>query len=122
MIDKLENLLKDAEALLKPESVEMRRFRLVADFWPEAFKQQRAKAAYEPPTYDVHRLQPGEKPVVDGAPAEKFWAALPSLSLMDRLSGNPMPDAGKLKLAWDEKGLYALFESTSGAPKTDGSL
>ena len=122
VIDRLEKLLKEVETLLEPESVEMKRFKLVADFWPEAFKQQRAKASYEPPVYDVHRLLPGETPVVDGAPEEKFWAALPSVGLMDRFSGDSLPDAGTLKLAWDEKGLYAFFESTTGAPKTGGNL
>ena len=122
VIDKLEKLLKDAEVQLEAGSVEMKRFKLVADFWPEAFRQQRAKAAYEPPVYDVHRLLPGERPVVDGAPEEKFWAALPSVRLMDRFSGDSLPDAGTLKLAWDEKGLYALFESSSGLPKVGGNL
>ncbi len=122
VIDRLEKLLKEAETLLEPESVEMKRFKLVADFWPEAFKQQRAKASYEPPVYDVHRLLPDESPIVDGAPSEKFWAALPGVPLMDRLSGKPISEAGTLKLAWDEKGLYAFFESTTGAPKTGGNL
>ena len=122
VVDKLENLLKETEALLEPGSVEMKRFRLVADFWPEAFKQQRAKASYEPPMYDVHRLLPDEKPIVDGAPDEKFWAALPSARLMDRFSGDSLPGAGTLRLAWDEKGLYALFESSSGLPKVGGNL
>ena len=122
VIDRLDTLLKETEALLAPGSVEMKRFKLVADFWPEPFKQQRARASYEPPVYDVHRLMPGETPTVDGKPDEAFWAKLPSASFMSRFDGRPMPETGSLKLAWDERGVYVLLECKAGAPKTDGYL
>ena len=122
VIDRLDSLLKETEALLAPGSVEMKRFKLVADFWPEPFKQQRARAKYEPPVYEVHRLMPGETPVVDGRPDEAFWGRLPSAAFINRFDGRPMPETGALKLAWSEKGVYVLFESKTGAPKTEGDL
>ena len=123
VIDRLEALLKETEALLVPGSVEMKRFKLVADFWPEAFKQQRVRATYKPPVYSVHRLRPGEGPVaVDGSPDEAFWTKLPSMPLMNRLNGNPAPETGSLKLAWDDKGVYAAFASNNGAPKIGATL
>ena len=122
VIDRLEKLLKETEALVPPGGVEMKRFKLVADFWPEAFKQQRVKASYEPPVYDVHRILQGEAPRVDGTPDEKFWAGIKPLPLMDRFSGEPRPQMGALKLAWDEKGVYASYESKAGAPKVGGDM
>ena len=122
VIDRLDALLKETEALLAPGSVEMKRFKLAADFWPEPFKQQRARASYEPPIYDVHRLMPGETPVVDGNADEAFWAKLPSATFLNRFDGRPMPETGSLKLAWDAKGVYVLLECKAGAPKTDGYL
>ncbi len=122
VIDRLEALLRETEALLAPDSVEMRRFKLVADFWPEAFAAQRAQASYEPPVYDVHRLLPGEAPKLDGVPDEAFWANVPAVPLMDKFSGEPGQAGGSLKLAWDGQGLYAAFSTDAGAPKTGGDL
>lgn len=122
VINRLEALLREAEALLAPDSVEMRRFKLAADYWPDAFKAQRALAAYEPPVYDVHRLMPGETPVVDGSPDEAFWAKIPPMPFMSRFDGTHATNAGSLKLAWNGTRIYAAYESDEGAPKTGGDL
>ena len=122
VIDRLEALLREAEAPLAPGGVESKRFRLVADYLRQGFAEQRVRAAYEPPVYDVRRLLPGETPVLDGVPDEPFWAAVPSVPFIDRFDGTPAPDAGSLKLVWDDKGLHAAFASRSGAPRTGGDL
>ena len=122
VIDRLEGLLKETEALIEPGSVEMKRFKLVADFWPEPFEQQRRRALYEPPVYDVRRLAPEEVPTIDGSPDDRVWAEVKSMPLIDRFSGAPKPEVGSVKLAWDDKGLYAAFETGAGAPKTGCSI
>ncbi|MBQ6330928.1 MAG: hypothetical protein IJI35_18070, partial [Kiritimatiellae bacterium] len=122
VIDRLESLLAEAEALLAPGSVEMKRFRLVADFWPEAFRQQRAKASYRPPVYGVRRLASGEAPSIDGSPDEPVWEKAPVLPLMDRFSGDAVAYGGEVRLLWDDRGVYAAFKSRDGAPRTDGSM
>ncbi len=122
VLDRLEALLAETKALLVDGSVEMKRFRLVADYLSEAFAQQRVRATYEPPVYAVHRLLDGETPLPDGVPDEDFWAKIPSMPFMDRFNGEPVPDAGSLKLAWNEKGIYAAFASDAGRPKTGDDL
>ena len=122
VVDRLERILKEAEALVAPDSVEMKRFRLVADFWSEPLRQQRVLASYEPPVYDVHRILPEVSPAVDGSPDEKLWAGVKPMPLIDRFSGDSRTEAGTLKLAWNEKGVYALYESKAGAPKVGGTL
>ena len=122
VVDRLERILKEAEALVAPDGVEMKRFKLVADFWSEPLRQQRVMASYEPPVYDVHRILPEESPAVDGLPDEKLWAGVKPVPLIDRFSGDSRPEAGVLKIAWDEKGVYALYESKAGAPKVGGTL
>ena len=122
VIDTLETLLKEAEALLKPGSVEMKRFKLAADFWTEPFRQQRAKATYIPPVYRVPHLADGDRPVLDGTPDEPFWAKAPVMPLINKFSGTPVPGIADVRLAWDGKGVYLAFKSRAGAPKTDSSL
>lgn len=98
LIDGLENDLAEAKKLLKPGSVEMRRFNLIADFWPKAFETQRALADYEPPVYEVRRY------------AEDLdWSKVPDMPMVEFKTGLKQEQASSLKLAWDEKGLHGRF-------------
>lgn len=107
VIDELEKCLKEAEALLNPDSVEMKRFRLIADYWPEAFKTQRALADYEPPVYEVKRFTEGMD-----------WSKVADMPMVEFKSGAAQKIASSLKLAWDEKGLHVRFHAPY-APKAD---
>ena len=44
------------------------------------------------------------------------------MPFMNRFNGTPMPEIGSLKLAWNDKGIYAAFSSSNGAPKIGATL
>jgi len=58
-LDKLEELLKKAEAALEPGSPEMLRFKLYSYPWPEAIKRMRGSIVFKKPMYKVKRLEIG---------------------------------------------------------------
>lgn len=106
----IERELQAAGACLKPDSVEYKRWRLVADYWPKAFAQQRVRAAYKPPVYDAPKLAPGETIAVDGV-AEPAWdraLAMPLSDCADPTKVTPWPTTAKVR--WDDKGIYFLAE------------
>ena len=101
MVDELEECLKLAEAELKPDSVEMKRFRLLSELWPAEFQRRRALAAYRPSTYKVARLAKGEKP--DAA----FWAKTSAMAMMETGGSGVTPENDTaFKLATDGETLY----------------
>ncbi|MBQ2630043.1 MAG: alpha-galactosidase, partial [Kiritimatiellae bacterium] len=99
-IDEMERCLKMAESTLRPGSVEMHRFRLLADRWPEALASQRALAAYRPPVYDVPRSDAAAKP----------------FDLVDPCGSPTVPrHGGDLRLSWDDRALHGRFVSDFAA-------
>lgn len=109
LIDELERDLAEAKRCLTPGSVEMRRFSLIADYWPKAFETQRALADYEPPVYEVKRHAP-----------DMDWSKVPDMPMVEFKTGDGQKVASSLKLAWDEKGLYGRFAAPY-APKADAT-
>lgn len=101
LLKDLEGYLEKAKACLKPDSAEMRRFALFADWWPKAFETQRVLAGYEPPVYDVRRYE-GER---------SDWSKVADMPLVVTRSGARPETAASLKLLWDEKGLYGRFRT-----------
>ena len=121
VVDEMESCLAKARAAVAPGTPERRRCDLIADYWPHAFEQQRARAAYEPPVYDVRRLGPGESPVVDGVPDEPFWKGVRPVPLMDTKRGTPPAHPADVRLAWREDGLYAAFSAPEPATADESS-
>ena len=111
VIDELEACLARARAAVREGSPERRRCDLIADYWPPAFAQQRARASYEPPVYDVRRLMPDELPAVDGSPDEPFWGGVPAVPLMDVKTGAAPVHPAYVRLAWNEKGIFVAFSA-----------
>lgn len=107
VIDELENCLAEARKCLKDGTVEMKRFNLIADYWPEAFKTQRALADYEPPVYEVKRFAEGMD-----------WSKVADMPMVEFKTGAEQRIASSLKLAWDEKGLHGRFHAPY-APMAD---
>ena len=101
VIDALERELKAAKACLRPGSVEMKRYELVADYWPDAFRTQRARAAYVKPVYTAKKFA-GEAP---------DWSALDTAPLRDPLGMDESAQPVSVRFAWNEKGIYGRFES-----------
>ncbi|MGI6098484.1 MAG: hypothetical protein GX174_14995 [Lentisphaerae bacterium] len=98
VIDELERDLAEAKKLLAPDSVEMKRFNLIADYWPEAFKTQRALADYEPAVYDVKRYQNGMD-----------WSQVGNVPMVEFRTGAEQKIGSSLKLTWDENGMHGRF-------------
>ncbi len=116
-LNRMETLLKQAEKALRPGSVEMHRFKLLAEPWPGIFESQRVRLSYERPVYLVHRLLPNEQITVNGKPSEGVWERIASIPLFDpRGSQSPLKFPVDVKLAYDENGIYGLMR-TSGKPK-----
>ncbi|MBQ2629106.1 MAG: DUF4838 domain-containing protein [Kiritimatiellae bacterium] len=110
LIDEIERELNAGGACLAKDSAEYRRWKLVADYWPKAFAQQRVRAAYTPPAYDAPKLAAGESIVVDGV-AEAAWDkadAMPLSDCADPTKKTQWPTAAKIR--WDEKGIYFLAQ------------
>ena len=118
-IDRLEELLKLAEAELTPDSIEMRRFRILAEPWADNFKVQRTCNAYQLPVHVATRLLPTETLVVDGDGSDPCWQRARPVRLIDHKGSGLEPrfpvDA---RLIWDDKGIYGLF--TSPYPPVQG--
>ena len=110
-IDALEDCLKRAKDELREGTVEMRRYRLIADYWPDVFRLQRTLATYDPPRYDVARKT--------GAADE--WTHAADVPLVLAKDGSRVEKPASLKLLWDEQGLYGRFADTSGAPVADAN-
>ncbi len=112
LIDRLEALLQAAEGALAPDSVEMRRFRILAAPWAEAFKVQRACHAYQSAEHIATRLLPGEAVAVDGSGAEPCWGRARPVRLIDpKGSGGEPRFPVEVRLVWDDRGIYGLFAS-----------
>ena len=110
VVDDLERRLKASGAAIAPGTVEARRFRLLADYWPKAFETMRALAGYEPPVYEVKRLC--------GVSGE--WDRAPSMPFVDTRTGAPAKFTATLKLLWDETGLHGRLR-TAEPPAADES-
>ena len=103
-----ERELEAAGACLAKDSVEYRRWKLVRDYWPKAFAQQRVRAAYTPPVYEAKALGAGETIAVDGV-AEAAWDAadvMPLADAADPTRKTQWPTEAKVR--WDERGVYFL--------------
>lgn len=103
VIDEMEKRLAAAEAVLRPGSPEMKRFRLLAEPWPAAFAKQRALAAYHTPLYHVVRKGVRTRPI----------------DLLDPAGSGTQPKSrADIRLWWDEKGLYGILRADA-APAAD---
>lgn len=101
MVDELEESLKAAEAALEPDSVEMKRFRVLSEPWPAEFAKRRALAAYRPSVSKVARLAAGARPDA------KFWSAVATVPMMDPDGiRNDLKSDTDFKLATDGELLY----------------
>lgn len=109
LIDAAERELEAAGACLAQESVEYRRWKLVRDFWPTAFAQQRVRAAYKPPVYVAPKLGADETIAVDGV-QDPAWAKAPVLPLVHPSDPTAKPTSWPttVKMRWDGKGIYLL--------------
>lgn len=113
IINKMEKLLKQAEKQLKPGSVEMRRFRLLAAPWPKSFQTMRNRLAYEAPTHNVYRLLSAERFNVKSSAIENFWKKAKVMPLRSIHTGSTKITYPTIvKLAWDNENLYGLTESS----------
>lgn len=110
VIDRLEFLLKKAEEKLLPDSVEMKRYRVFAYPWADAFVSQRNRHKYERPVHLVTRLLEPQGLVIDGKLEEPFWGKCQRIELRDPCGTDHKPEVPvHFQLAWDESGLYGAY-------------
>lgn len=113
VIDQLEKNLKMAGKQLKPGTVEFRRYKLFAAPWPKNLQTMRNRLAYEAPTYNVYRLLSAERVSVKSPTIETFWKKAKIMPLQDTRTGiKQITYPTIVKLAWDNKALYGLMESS----------
>ena len=127
VVNELERLLSAAEGRIAPGSVEMRRFRLIADYWKEPFAKQRGKVSAAVPICDALHA---EGPV--------DWTKAAAVAFIDRTDGTPVAeDPPDVRFAWNGTSLLGrapadwtvtvhLAEKEDAAPKAfsfrDGKL
>ena len=100
-IDEMEECLTKAESALEPDSVEMKRFRLVSAPWPEEFRTRRILAGYKPVVYEVRRAPS------TGVRDDSFWNGCPVVKLFSPNDMNVDPvRRNDVKLAWDDSNVY----------------
>ncbi len=116
-LDKIEKLLAKARSMIKPDSVEMKRFELLSEPWPNMIAGQRARYAYEKPVHAVRRLLDGQQIILDGKDDDQVWrnaACMPMFS--PKMGKNLKPSQPvTVKFAWDEKGLYGFIRAEGKA-------
>jgi len=120
LLDKLEDLLKKAEAALEPGSVEMLRFKLYAAPWPEAIKRMRGSILFKKPIYKVKRMEQGESVTVDGKVDEPVWQRATVVPLQDPYGSGQKRDAFTGRMVWNDTGLYVSF-AMAGKPLADAN-
>ena len=115
-IDELERCLKDAEASLAPDSVEMKRLRVLAEPWPSEFERRRILARYVTPIYAAKRVAKGT--VRDSA----FWAGVDNLKLFrpDKDINRPIRNRTDVKIAWDDDNIYLHVDGHYAPKATKG--
>ena len=108
LVDEIERELEAAGACLTKDSVEYKRWKLVRDYWPKAFAQQRVRASYTPPVYAAAKLSADETIVVDGV-ADAAWGKADVMPLMNPTDPTKKTDwPTTVRMRWDGKGLYLL--------------
>ena len=100
VVDELERDLTEAKVRLSPDPVEQARYRLIADYWPTAFRTQRALVTYEPPVYETRRRPTNEK----------AWSGFEPMKMLDTRTGDASKLPVSVKLGWDEKGIYGRVQ------------
>lgn len=105
-IDEMERELRAAGACVKGDALRERRWKLVSDFWWPAFKLQREQARYEPPVYEVGRLNDGEIVTLDGVGDEAAWSRVAKMPMLDPRGLGETRFPPDVRLLWNEKGVY----------------
>ncbi len=118
LLDKLDDLLKKAEAALEPDSVEMLRFKLYSHPWPDAIKRMRGSIVFKKPMYKVKRLAEGETITVDGRLDEPVWQNANVIPLQDPFGGGDAKKAFTGRAVWNNEGIYLSYVMT-GKPLAD---
>ena len=122
-LEKIQKLLHEAEKKLAPDSVEMKRFRVLAEPWDKAIYGQMARIRFQRPDYPVAKVGDGEM-TIDGKLSEKVWSSTPDMPVFHP-NGYPIEEDPRLsmKMLYGKKGLYLAFRM-GYAPviKTEGDI
>lgn len=111
-LEKMEKLLAQAQASVKPGTVEEKRLKLFMAPWKDAIASVRNQLSYERPVYKVYQLLRSQKVTLDGKETEAFWKKIKPMKLIDpKGSGNPVKYPAEVKLAWDKTGIYGLIKT-----------
>lgn len=119
VLDDLERELDAAEKLLRKDSVEYRRYLVMAKPLRYELKSQRGQHAYNIPLYPVKRVPSGEIIVTDGKGGEAVWCTAKPVPLIDpRGTGDAPGFPPALRLVWTDEGLHGFMDMPH-RPKAD---
>ena len=114
-VDEMEQCLKSAEAALEPDSVEMKRLRVLVEPWPAEFEKRRVLAAYVPRVYAAKKIAKGT--VRDAT----FWAGVDSIPLFNPKNMNESATKPTdVKIAWDDENIYVHVDGHYAPKATSG--
>ena len=110
-MDEMQAILDEGLAACEKGTDRYYRYKLVMDWWPEAFELARTIEAYRAPEHQAANAA-GEKMTIDGRPDEAVWKKSPVIDkFVDISTGKPAKYPSTLRLAWDGKGVYGYFEA-----------
>ena len=122
VIAQLEELLKQAEAAIPPDSIEMRRFRIYAMPWSANFDSQHVIHSYVKPVFKAAALGDGEAVTIDGKADEAVWGRAEAVKFINPKGSYEEPKfAPEVKVAWGAKGIYMSFKAP-GKPEVEKSF
>ncbi len=122
VIAQLEKLLKQAEAAIPPDSIEMRRFKIYAMPWAANFDSQHVIHSYVKPVFKAAAIANGEAVSIDAKDADAVWSRASAVKFINPKGSYDEPKfAPEVKVAWDAKGIYMSFKAPC-KPEVDQSF
>ena len=110
VVRELEALLKKAEKETRPGSIERQRFEFFAHPWKQEISSSKAYLGHITPMYKASKLEDNKKIILDGKMDEAVWKNVPDMKFQNALGKDTRdPFAKKLKILWNNKGIYIGF-------------
>ncbi|MBO4647005.1 MAG: DUF4838 domain-containing protein [Lentisphaeria bacterium] len=108
-INRLDELLKQAQKAVKPGSIEAQRLDYFMDPWKKQITTARAYHTTTIPVYQVARLDPKEKIVIDGSGNDPAWKRAALRELKECQGGEyQFPEKPSVRMMWNDQGIYVL--------------
>ena len=122
-IDRLDELLKQAEKAVKPGSIEAQRLDYFMEPWKKQITTARAYHTTSTPLYRIARLDPQEKIAVDGNADDPAWKRAELRELKECQGGDyQFPEKPSVRMMWNDQGIYLLVTALKKPADNPGEI